>query len=129
MSEKNIGYLLLFFGIITIIYSGFNVYLVFTKRTKPFPLFNFKSITVNTNQVLIGSLPEEIKSKLEQNVSTSPTEIMPAEVINDTSNILAHLMLMGFLGGIGYKIGSIGAMLVRPVVVKLKAKEEVTANL
>ena len=30
---------------------------------------------------------------------------------------------MGFIASVGYKIGSLGAMLARPVVVKLKTKD------
>ena len=127
MTEKILGYILLGLGIMTTIYSGLNVYAVFTKQTQPVKLFNFKGIGLDTSQMLASSLPPEAAPFLKQNPDKpAPSEIISAELINDTSNIFAHLMLMGFIASVGAKLANIGAMLVRPIVVKLKAKEVVS---
>lgn len=127
MTEKAIGYFLLVLGILVIIFSGFNVYQVFTRQVKPVQLFNFKGIGLDTSQMLRDSLPPEAGQLLQSNQrSSATTEIIPAELINQTSNVFAHLMLMGFLASIGAKLANLGVMLVRPIVVKLKAKEIVS---
>jgi len=47
---------------------------------------------------------------------------IPTTTISAPLNSFAHLVLMMFIGSIGFKISSLGTMLVRPVIVKLKAK-------
>lgn len=120
MSEKVIGYILLVFGIITIIFSGYSVYSVFTKRAKPVQLFTFKGIGLDANQLISNSLPPEAATLLKPG---NKQEIIPADLLNDSSNIFAHLLLMGFIGSVGYKIASLGVQLTRPIVVKLNTKE------
>ena len=131
MAEKILGYFLLIIGVVAILYSGWSVYNVFTKKNKPVQLFNFDSISIDTSQ--IGSnnlnidldrLPRKIASLVQQNsgVTTKPqeTKIIPAELINETSNVFAHLMLMGFIASISFKIATLGTSLVRPINVKIK---------
>lgn len=128
MNEKTIGYSLIIVGIVTILFSATSVYLVFTKKSEPVKLFNFKGIGLDVGGFFADSLPPEASQMLSQNRGKSPsTEIISADLINDTSNIFAHLFLMGFVASVGYKLASLGVMLVRPIVVKLKAKE-VTAD-
>ena len=113
MSEKIIGYILLFAGVVIILFSGFSVYGVFSKKTKPVQFFT------------MGSVPIEIPIAGQ----TANKEIdeaginLPLEAIQDPLNSFAHLALMMFIGSVGFKIASLGTMLVRPVVVKLKSKE------
>lgn len=128
MTEKIIGYLLLAIGIITILFSGFSVYNVFTKQSKPVQLFNFKGIGFDTSQILSGALPPEFANQIPKNSKAAQTELIPPDLLNDSSNIFAHLMLMGFLASVGAKIAGIGTQLVRPIVVKLKAKDETPTN-
>ncbi len=125
MGEKITGYLLLIAGLVVMFYCGYNVYQVLTRKSQPVQFFNFKGISINTNQILTGSLPPELKQYIQQDSSTSGqiSEIVPAQILNDSSNLFAHFMLMGFFTSIGYKIASLGVMLVRPVVVKYKLKE------
>ncbi len=122
MSEKIIGYSLLIIGILVIVFSGVNVWGVFTKKTQPVQLFNFKGVSLDLGGVISQSLPQEAKGLVKPSV---PTEIIPPDLINDSSNIFAHLVLMGFIASIGFKLASLGVMMVRPIVVKLKAKEEI----
>ena len=113
MSEKIVGYILLFAGIAIILFSAFSVYGVFSKKADPVQFFT------------IGSVPIEIPIA-GQNVDKGVDEAginIPIEVIRDPLNSFAHLALMMFIGGVGFKIASLGTMLVRPVVVKLKSKK------
>lgn len=109
MNEKIVGYVLLFLGIIIIFFSAFSVYGVFSKKIKPVQFF------------AIGDAPIEIPIA-GQTTSGGGIDI-PIEAVSDPLNSFAHLALMMFIGGVGFKIASLGTMLVRPVVVKLKGKE------
>ena len=100
MSEKIIGYTLLVCGIAIILFTAFNVYFVFTKQAQPIQLFNFPAVSLD---LIPGA---------------KPTEILPADVLNQSSNIFAHLLLMGFMASIGQKLATLGVQLVRPIVVK-----------
>jgi hypothetical protein len=108
MTEKVVGYILLVGGILLILFSGYSVYSVFTKRAQPTQLFNFEGISLNVSQPIPGV--KEVPK----------TELISGNILNDSSNIFAHLFLMGFVAATGYKLASIGAMLVRPIKVKLK---------
>lgn len=121
MPEKIIGYALLIIGIVIIVFSAISVWGVFTKKVQPVQLFNFKGVSLDLGGVISQNLPQEAKSLVKP---SAPTEIISADFINDSSNIFAHLILMGFLASIGFKLASLGVMMIRPIVVKLKAKEE-----
>ncbi len=123
MSEKVTGYILLVIGIVTMFYTVFNVYQVFTKQTKPVVLFNIPALQIDLSQLVAGSLPPGVIPQGQKQ------ELISSQLINDPLNIIAHLFLMGFVAQIGFKLASIGTMLVRPIVVKLKEKNEnQTAN-
>jgi len=113
MSEKIVGYVLLFAGIAIILFSAFSVYGVFSKKVDPIQFFT------------IGSVPVEIPiagQNVDKGIDGTGISI-PMEVIKNPLNSFAHLALMMFIGGVGFKIASLGTMLVRPIVVKLKSKE------
>jgi hypothetical protein len=121
MTEKIIGYLLISTGLIIMVMSGFNVYSVFTKQTKPVQFFSFSGIGINPSQLVGGQTPVQFQAQAGQAKSV---EIISPEMINDTSNLFAHVFLMGFIVSLGYKIASLGVKLVRPVVVKLRGVNE-----
>lgn len=123
MSEKVIGYILIVVGILTMLLTALSVYQVFTKKAKPVELFNFKPISVDAGQILAGSLPPEADQFVNQDAPSFKQELVPADILNETSNIFAHIFLMGFIMSLGQKLASLGIQLVRPIVVKLKAKE------
>lgn len=130
MTEKIIGYTLLILGVAIIFYAAFSTYLVFTKKSEPVKLFNFSGISLDPSQFLPQTnttLPPEINKLFKQDQlspkSTQKTELIPPDLLNSSSNVFAHLFLMGFLATIGFKLASLGTMLVRPIVVHLKAKE------
>lgn len=136
MPEKVTGYILLVTGVAVIVVSTFSVYQVFTKKVQPVKLFNFKGIRLDPSQLinqdftqnLPTNLPPEALELLNQQNRplTKSTEIISADLINDSSNIFAHLFLMGFIASAGFKLASLGVMLARPIVVKLRAKEVTT---
>lgn len=119
MSEKIIGYSLLTLGVVIIFLSSFSVFTVFTGRAKPVQLFNFESVSIDFSQIISASLPTT-------NLSSAPgpkTEIIKGDMLNTTSNIFAHLVLMGFLASSGLKLAQIGVNLLRPIVVKIKEEK------
>lgn len=123
ISDRIIGYILFVAGIVIICYSAFNVYRVFTKSFEPVSLFNFPGIGLDASSFIGSDLSPEQKALLEQSGQASKLEIVPGSLLNQTSNVLAHLLLMGFLASIGYKIASLGILMLRPVVVKLIGKD------
>lgn len=109
MSEKIVGYILLFSGIAVLLLSAFSVYGVFSKNIEPIQFFT------------IGDAPIEVPV-VGQGANGGGIDI-PTTTISAPLNSFAHLVLMMFIGSIGFKISSLGTMLVRPVIVKLKSKE------
>jgi hypothetical protein len=141
MSEKIIGYLLVFAGLGFILGAGFNIYQIVTRQAKPVRLFNFDSVTIDTNkivaqpeQVNMEGLTAEQQKVAQQILDTQEKQkgatltILPGDVLTDTSNLFAHIILMGFLATIGSRISGIGVLMVRPIVVKLKQKNEEDDN-
>ncbi|MBI4130030.1 hypothetical protein HY468_01800 [Candidatus Roizmanbacteria bacterium] len=129
MSEKVVGYTLITLGIFIIVFSLVNVVMVFTSKIQPVQLFNLKGISLDMSSLIPqdiiagGDLPPELTSQLGRSAAPAP-EIISPELLNQSSNLFAHVFLMGFLVSAGGKIATIGTMLVRPIVVKLKAKNE-----
>lgn len=127
MAEKVTGYFLLIVGLCTIVFALLNVYFVFTKKSKPVELFKFESISINLGSLISApdnATPEQKAAVESQKAKVKPTEIMSADLINQTSNIAAHMFLMGFVVTAGYKIGSLGIELLRPVNVRLRENKE-----
>src|SRR3989338_845389 len=114
MSERVTGYILLSSGIIIMLFALGNIYLVFTSKIQPIHLFDTKGISLDINS-LLPQLPEGINLEKE----SQGAELVSSETINTTLNISAHFFLMSFVMTFGYKLASLGVMLIRPVVVKL----------
>lgn len=130
MNERVLGYLLMGFGVGIMFFTSVSMYRVFTGKIPPVQLFNLPAITLDlsaaTPQVDSTTLPPELQEFLPQSsksATNKPAEILSADVINFSSNIFAHIMLMGFIASIGFRLASLGVMLVRPVVVKLRQTE------
>lgn len=110
MDNKITGYILLVIGIAVIIFATFSVYSVFNGRSTPYNLFQFDGVSIPVSSLLGPEMAS---------VSNAPDiELLKADVLNSTTNTIFHLLLMGFISSIGYKIAIIGANLVRPIVVK-----------
>ncbi len=127
MTEKVTGYTLVLIGIVIILFSGFSVYQVFTAKEKPVQLFHFPGISINMANLMgngDGLSAEQAAAFEKQKAQVKPQEIISSELLNDSSNIGAHMLLMGFIASIGYKIASLGIQFVRPIVVKMKETRE-----
>ena len=125
MTEKIIGYLLIAGGILVMIFSSFDVYLIFTKQKEPIKLFSFKGVGIDTGKLLPADLPPELSKQLQTNqLGQNQVELISPDILNDTSNIFAHIILMGFILNLGYKLASLGTKLVRPIQVKLKTTDQ-----
>ena len=122
MTERVSGFALLAVGIAIIVLAAFSVFNVFSGRSEPVSPFSFPAVSLDASSLIGSDAPPEAREALRASGQTPKLELIPADILNKTSNTLAHLLLMGFIASIGYKIGSLGAMLARPVIVKLKTK-------
>lgn len=115
MGDRITGYILLFLGIGIVFFTLFNVYRIFTKKAKPVQIFTFDAISLDLTNIAAQNAPQVKSGDLK-------TEILPADVLNTSLNLIAHLFLMGFVGSTGFKISHIGTLLIRPIKVTLKEK-------
>ncbi|MFV1917618.1 MAG: hypothetical protein ACC618_04035 [Patescibacteria group bacterium] len=111
MTEKVFGYLLLVIGLVVIVYSVFSVFNVFTGKSQAVDLFQLSGISLDLSSLVAGEIPSG---------GSTQAEIVPPELINKPLNVATHLFLMGFVASVGFKVASLGVMLVRPIKVKLK---------
>ena len=117
MSEKIVGYILIILGIGVIIYSAFDVYLVFTGKKTAITPFKLAGVSLDLGGFVGGA---EQQQELKTSGATLKSELLAPEVLNQPLNLTAHLLLAGFMASIGYKLSSLGVMLVRPIKVNLK---------
>lgn len=110
MDTKITGYVLLIIGILAIVFALTNVYLVFTKNSTPVDLFTFDAISLDFSE-FADETPQD---------TNLVKELIKPEVINEPLNYAAYLLFMGFVASIGYKLASVGVMLLRPIKVKVK---------
>lgn len=123
MSEKIVGYLLLVVGITVMAFSAVSVYSVFTGKSQPLRLFAISGISIDFGQIVGGMLPPELAGQAGKKPAQK-TEVIPGDVMNQLFNLLATLMLMGFLMSFGYKLAGLGVQLVRPMKVTLRGEGE-----
>jgi hypothetical protein len=127
MSEKVVGYLLIALGIMAMIFPLVSVYRVATGSARPVELFNFPGLTLDLSQMAAPDtqdLDPEQQALLQQNRESLKTELVSGEVLSQPLNFIAHLLFMGFIVNLGYKISLIGVNLVRPIKVNLKTANE-----
>jgi len=110
MDTKVIGYILILVGLVTIVVATFNVYQVFTKQAQPINVFDLEGIKMSLAGVM----------ELPAGVEAPELDLIPSSTLNQTTNLMAHLFLMGFIVNVGAKIASIGSSLVRPINVSIK---------
>ena len=114
-TNKVIGYLLVIVGLAMIIYPSFNVYQVFKGKVKAFDLFSFAPIAIDLSK-FVPQAPSNIDLK---------QDLIASDLLNKPLNLTFHLLLMGFVVSSGYKIASVGVMLVRTIKVKVKEEKSV----
>ena len=120
MNEKILGYILLAVGLVTIIFAVVSVFNVFTAKVEPVDLFKLSGVSLDIGSLVGGDLPSEVIAQIQRTGGSTNGEIISPDLINKPLNIFAHLTLMGFLASVGFKVSSLGVMLVRPIKVKLK---------
>lgn len=119
MSEKIIGYLLLIFGIIIIIFSLFGVYKIFKSKVNYFTIFNLPGISLDLTELINTDLSQEQIEQLK-NEKGLKTDLIPSEIINNPLNLIANMIFFMFSLNVGYKISQLGIQLLRPIKVSLK---------
>ena len=132
MNEKTVGYALLSVGLIIMFYAMLQIYLVFTNQIKPIPIFSAQSASFDLSSLMQSlptyNLPGNAPANLKLPSKAGKVDLLSADTLNQTLNMTSEFFLMSFLVGFGGKIASLGITLVRPIVVKLKAKEVAIDN-
>ena len=127
MSEKVTGYLLLLAGIVIIALSSLSVYYVFKGRVKPIELFKLPGISIDLSNIAGADLPKESSDIGSQ--ATLKTDLVEPDIINAPLNLFAHVIFMGFLVNVGFKVSSLGVQMLRPIKVNVKASEETKSKI
>ncbi len=122
MSEKATGNIYLIAGTILILFALVHVFLVFTGKMPPIQLFNSSGISFDPTALMNAATPAGGQAPTQ---TVHRQELISADLLNETSNFFAELVLMGFVASAGQKLASIGTTLLRPISVKLKAKDGV----
>ena len=120
MNEKILGYILLAVGLVIIIFAVVSVFNVFTAKVEPVDLFKLSGVSLDLGSLIGGDLPPEAREQIQRSGGSAKSELISPDLINKPLNIFAHLTLMGFLASVGFKVASLGVMLIRPIKVKLK---------
>jgi len=117
MTEKIIGYILLAVGILAMLIPAINVFQVFTGGAKPIEIFHFPGVSMDLSSMITANIPNNPALK---QIPSMKTEILPADMINQSANLFAHVFLMGFIINLGYRLASLGIQLLRPIKVVQK---------
>jgi len=125
MSERVTGYSLLFLGLLIIFYSAFSVFNVFNKKANPIDIFNLEGISLDLANFVGSDLSPEEKSAIDEGKINTKAELISPDVLNSPLNYTFHLLFMGFIASVGFKIASLGVMLVRPIKIKLKDEKSI----
>lgn len=117
MIEKLVGYILIFFGVMAIIFSGLNAFNILTKRSNPIEF---------VNKDIVSEISPSVNSKNQ--VSLNQILNVDSKTITLATNIGIHLLLLGFLMRAGFYLASLGTMLVRPIIVDINTKTSIKKN-
>ena len=121
MDSKVIGYLLLISGLILVAMSLFSVYQVFTNKTQPIQLFHQNGISLDLRQFLGPSLSPSLD--LANSSPSSQLEILSTDSLNRMFNLTFHLVFMGFVSTVGFRLGTLGNQFLRPIIIDIKSTE------
>ena len=116
MAEKIIGYFLLFFGILIIILSAGGAFRVVLKKSSP-PEFISSQVSPSSANFASNLLKEN-----NQSISLIDALGFSRNDFTYIINLSIYLLLLSFLAKAGFHLASLGTMLVREIVVDLKAK-------
>lgn len=122
MNDKMVGYSLITLGLAIIIFALISIVSIIRGGVHAPEYFNFEGISIDTAQIADVSVPDELENagvKVQPKAS-NPQEIVPADLLNKTTNLFIHIILMGFVVNVGFKISMIGTSLSRPVMIRTK---------
>ena len=110
-AEKIIGFVLLVGGVGLVLWSVWSVYQVFSGQITPPMVVNFelKPISLPMNSSVPGIEMEPLE-----------LDMFPTETMNQTTNMVLYLVLMGFISTAGAKLANVGANLLRVMRVYLR---------
>lgn len=113
MANKIIGFVLLFLGVIMILWGVWDSYQIFTAK-KPAPdIFKLSQTEQQTSvkQKSTANPQEMIQQQLQQTIQEQLKNVLPAESINRILNLTAWSIFMAILVLAGGKIGGLGIKL------------------
>lgn len=116
MPEKTLGFVLIGLGVCIMVVALVYILLVFTGNRNPVQVFSIKAPTIDLGSMMAPSLPQGQSIPLPK----TEIEVIPTEAFNNIINMSLTFFLMGFILNFGFKIASLGVMLVRPITVPLK---------
>ena len=123
MNERTWGYILLASGVIIMTFSVISIFLVFTNRAKPITIVKspLSNQAGNPNMNPANFLPSQTGGLGQSQMPGLSLDFLSSPIIGDLFSSLLHYFLMGFLMSFGYKLATLGVMLLRPIKVKLKS--------
>jgi hypothetical protein len=122
VESKVLGYLLLASGLILVTFSLLSVYQVFTNKIQPIQLFNQRGISLDLRQILGPSLSPSLD--LASSSASGQLELLSADSLNKMFNLTFHLVFMGFVSTVGFRLGTLGNQFLRPIIVDIKSLEK-----
>lgn len=121
MGEKITGYTILVIGFSVMIASLYLVFNVFSGASQPYNLLDLKEVSIDASMFIPA---ESLNPDVDHNII-----LVEKESLNHIANTIFYLIFMGFAASIGFKIASIGTMLIRTIEVKLKENKEKNPSL
>lgn len=120
MQERMVGYILLIVGILVMAFSVYYVYSILTNKVRPFEVF----IDQPKVQQPTSGVQDIVKnpSALVQMQAAVMSEVLGKQM-NRSFNIGMTVLLMYILMLFGFRLSSLGVMLIRPIEVKLREKK------
>ena len=115
MREQVLGYVLMSSGMIVMLFALLQMFLVFSGKEDPYALFQLSPVRFDISKLFNNQPGIAPPSSADTSI-----EIFSAKDTNKMMNLTVYFFLMSFVLMVGFRISSIGTMLVRPIVVKLK---------
>lgn len=116
MTEGQTGYALLITGFVIMIFCLVYILLVFTGQRDPFQVVSIPAPKIDFSSLMGGP------GLAGMNLGKTELEVIPTSEFNKIINMGISLLLSGFVMSFGFKIASLGVMLIRPI--KINAKQE-----
>lgn len=123
MAEKIVGYVLLIFGFMIMFFSLTNIFMIVNRSSEPIQFVNLDAIVLKQSIPLKG-FPESIRPQLEEAINAAPPMVlMNKNDINQTTNFMFHIFIMGFILNAGFNIAIIGTKLIREINIKVDSSQ------